>query len=257
MKEGRREFPRVPPSQMDLIVCLDDKLGTSALKEKKKNPLNPNRWGLGPCLISKASDLVQHERKCLFFFRLSRAGSSETVVNVFSRHQGGQSDSGMGLSSDNMQTLKRLESLAGRRLSIMALRYVQHTSARTFGVQGQRFPGKPSRESGLVGLVGFSSGCVSNGVFFCGGGGRWGGGGDWKGKIFPWSRSADGRSARTAWLGSCAALTGFKAGLFSRVTHTRLIPLAAAASARGPGFWNRVLGFFTARSGALAQCVPT
>ncbi|KAM3612979.1 uncharacterized protein V6R79_018245 [Siganus canaliculatus] len=36
-------------------------------------------------------------------------------------HEGGQSDSGMGLSSDNMQTLKRLESLAGRPLSIIAL----------------------------------------------------------------------------------------------------------------------------------------
>lgn len=36
-------------------------------------------------------------------------------------HGGGQSDSGMGLSSDNMQTLKRLESLASRPLSIMAL----------------------------------------------------------------------------------------------------------------------------------------
>eukprot|EP00064_Thunnus_orientalis_P006139 superscaffoldBa00000626_g6155 len=36
-------------------------------------------------------------------------------------HGGGQSDSGMGLSSDNMKTLKRLESLAGRPLSIMAL----------------------------------------------------------------------------------------------------------------------------------------
>ncbi|XP_054647687.1 vascular endothelial growth factor receptor kdr-like [Dunckerocampus dactyliophorus] len=36
-------------------------------------------------------------------------------------HGGGQSDSGMGLSSDNMNTLKRLESLAGRPLSIMAL----------------------------------------------------------------------------------------------------------------------------------------
>ncbi|XP_076005156.1 vascular endothelial growth factor receptor kdr-like isoform X2 [Genypterus blacodes] len=36
-------------------------------------------------------------------------------------HGGGQSDSGMGLSSDNMETLKRLESLAGRPLSIMAL----------------------------------------------------------------------------------------------------------------------------------------
>lgn len=35
--------------------------------------------------------------------------------------EGGQSDSGMGLSSDNMETLKRLESLAGRPLSIMAL----------------------------------------------------------------------------------------------------------------------------------------
>lgn len=36
-------------------------------------------------------------------------------------HGGGQSDSGMGLSSDNIKTLKRLESLAGRPLSIMAL----------------------------------------------------------------------------------------------------------------------------------------
>ncbi|XP_034545959.1 vascular endothelial growth factor receptor kdr-like isoform X2 [Notolabrus celidotus] len=36
-------------------------------------------------------------------------------------HDGSQSDSGMGLSSDNMKTLKRLESLAGRPLSIMAL----------------------------------------------------------------------------------------------------------------------------------------
>lgn len=36
----------------------------------------------------------------------------------------------MGLSSDNMQTLKRLESLAGRRLSIMALKYVRQSATR-------------------------------------------------------------------------------------------------------------------------------
>uniref|UniRef100_A0A3B4AYX6 receptor protein-tyrosine kinase n=1 Tax=Periophthalmus magnuspinnatus TaxID=409849 RepID=A0A3B4AYX6_9GOBI len=36
-------------------------------------------------------------------------------------HQSGQSDSGMGLSTENMRTLKRLESLAGRPLSIIAL----------------------------------------------------------------------------------------------------------------------------------------
>lgn len=42
--------------------------------------------------------------------------------------QGGQSDSGMGLSSDNMTTLKRLESLAGRPLSIMALAYVHYAT---------------------------------------------------------------------------------------------------------------------------------
>uniref|UniRef100_A0A8C6WFI2 receptor protein-tyrosine kinase n=1 Tax=Neogobius melanostomus TaxID=47308 RepID=A0A8C6WFI2_9GOBI len=36
-------------------------------------------------------------------------------------HGSEQSDSGMGLSSDNMKTLKRLESLAGRPLSIIAL----------------------------------------------------------------------------------------------------------------------------------------
>lgn len=35
----------------------------------------------------------------------------------------------MGLSSDNMQTLKRLESLAGRPLSIMALAYVHLCSS--------------------------------------------------------------------------------------------------------------------------------
>uniref|UniRef100_A0AAV2MJS0 receptor protein-tyrosine kinase n=1 Tax=Knipowitschia caucasica TaxID=637954 RepID=A0AAV2MJS0_KNICA len=36
-------------------------------------------------------------------------------------HVSGQSDSGMGLSTEDMKTLKRLESLAGRPLSIMAL----------------------------------------------------------------------------------------------------------------------------------------
>lgn len=35
----------------------------------------------------------------------------------------------MGLSSDNMQTLKRLESLVGRPLSIMALAYVHLPSS--------------------------------------------------------------------------------------------------------------------------------
>lgn len=46
-------------------------------------------------------------------------------------HQDGHTDSGMGLSSDNMNTLKRLESLAGRPLSIMALAYVHYTSQYT------------------------------------------------------------------------------------------------------------------------------
>ena len=48
-------------------------------------------------------------------------------VSVY-HYQGGHSDSGMGLSSDNMETLKRLESLAGRPLSIMALAYVHYTT---------------------------------------------------------------------------------------------------------------------------------
>lgn len=74
-------------------------------------------------------------------------------MSVFSSpllHQGGQSDSGMGLSSDNMQTLKRLESLADRRLSIMALKYVHNAplitcehapqmAKATFTVQSQSF----------------------------------------------------------------------------------------------------------------------
>lgn len=49
-------------------------------------------------------------------------------LSLHHHHQGGQSDSGMGLSSDNMNTLKRLESLAGRPLSIMALAYVHYTT---------------------------------------------------------------------------------------------------------------------------------
>lgn len=57
-------------------------------------------------------------------------------VSVFGR-QGGQSDSGMGLSSDNMQTLKRLESLAGRPLSIMALAYVHLPSSAPAHTDGQ------------------------------------------------------------------------------------------------------------------------
>ncbi|CAL8356421.1 unnamed protein product [Merluccius merluccius] len=45
-----------------------------------------------------------------------------TMENVTNEnHGGGHSDSGMGLSSDDMNTLKRLESLAGRPHSIMAL----------------------------------------------------------------------------------------------------------------------------------------
>ncbi|KAJ3588409.1 hypothetical protein NHX12_012002 [Muraenolepis orangiensis] len=45
-----------------------------------------------------------------------------TMENVTNQnHGGGHSDSGMGLSSDDMNTLKKLESLAGRPHSIMAL----------------------------------------------------------------------------------------------------------------------------------------
>ncbi|MEQ2161695.1 hypothetical protein GOODEAATRI_012161 [Goodea atripinnis] len=43
------------------------------------------------------------------------------MENGTNENQEGQSDSGMGLSSDNMKTLMRFESLAGRPLSIMAL----------------------------------------------------------------------------------------------------------------------------------------
>uniref|UniRef100_A0A8C7XR79 receptor protein-tyrosine kinase n=1 Tax=Oryzias sinensis TaxID=183150 RepID=A0A8C7XR79_9TELE len=44
-----------------------------------------------------------------------------TMENVKNEKHEGQSDSGMGLSSDTMKTLMRFESLAGRPLSIMAL----------------------------------------------------------------------------------------------------------------------------------------
>lgn len=66
---------------------------------------------LSPCHISALN---------VFFFSILNT----TLCLSLHHHQGGQSDSGMGLSSDNMQTLKRLESLAGRPLSIMALAYV-------------------------------------------------------------------------------------------------------------------------------------
>ncbi|XP_028315257.1 vascular endothelial growth factor receptor kdr-like isoform X3 [Gouania willdenowi] len=44
-----------------------------------------------------------------------------TMENGTNEKHGGQSDSGIGLSSDNMKTLIHLETLAGRPLSIMAL----------------------------------------------------------------------------------------------------------------------------------------
>ncbi|KAM6923554.1 vascular endothelial growth factor receptor kdr-like [Xenentodon cancila] len=44
-----------------------------------------------------------------------------TMENGTNENDEGQSDSGMGLSSDNMKTLMRFESLAGRPLSIIAL----------------------------------------------------------------------------------------------------------------------------------------
>uniref|UniRef100_A0A8C4HPV6 receptor protein-tyrosine kinase n=1 Tax=Dicentrarchus labrax TaxID=13489 RepID=A0A8C4HPV6_DICLA len=68
-------------------------------------------------LVERLGDLLQANICLLLLFNMTIG----VLFGIHSHYQSGQSDSGMGLSSDNMQTLKRLESLAGRPLSIMAL----------------------------------------------------------------------------------------------------------------------------------------
>ncbi|MED6256320.1 hypothetical protein ATANTOWER_023910, partial [Ataeniobius toweri] len=77
-----------------------------------------------------------------------------TMENRTNENQEGQSDSGMGLSSDNMKTLMQFESLAGRPLSIMALAYVscdlhkQQTDTNT-GSNHREPTWRPAQRAGM------------------------------------------------------------------------------------------------------------
>uniref|UniRef100_A0A8C9YTP2 receptor protein-tyrosine kinase n=1 Tax=Sander lucioperca TaxID=283035 RepID=A0A8C9YTP2_SANLU len=80
-------------------------------------------------LVEQLGDLLQASVQQIFVIcspHITKKRRFGVLIILFGclslhHHQGCQSDSGMGLSSDNMETLKRLESLASRPLSIMAL----------------------------------------------------------------------------------------------------------------------------------------
>ncbi|KAM6999689.1 vascular endothelial growth factor receptor kdr-like [Tautogolabrus adspersus] len=126
--------PQERPTFTELVERLGDLLQASVQQEGKHYiPINT-------ALLSKVGDPsttgtseetptrpVSHRDSGNTWNIKIRPSSVKTFDEVTMEHgtnesqEGGHSDSGMGLSSDNMKTLKRLESLAGRPLSIMAL----------------------------------------------------------------------------------------------------------------------------------------
>ncbi|XP_020779045.2 vascular endothelial growth factor receptor kdr-like isoform X2 [Boleophthalmus pectinirostris] len=126
--------PLKRPSFTELVGRLGDLLQASVQQEGKHYiPLNT-------MLLAKVGDpsgtvsrddkltrpLSHRESGCTWNMKIRPASvktfdevTMDSGTNV--EHVSGQSDSGMGLSTENMRTLKRLESLAGRPLSIIAL----------------------------------------------------------------------------------------------------------------------------------------
>ncbi|XP_055080692.1 vascular endothelial growth factor receptor kdr-like isoform X2 [Periophthalmus magnuspinnatus] len=126
--------PLKRPSFTELVGRLGDLLQASVQQEGKHYiPLNT-------MLLAKVGDpsgtvstddkltrpLSHRDSGCTWNMKI-RPASVKTFDEVTMdsgtsvEHVSGQSDSGMGLSTENMRTLKRLESLAGRPLSIIAL----------------------------------------------------------------------------------------------------------------------------------------
>ncbi|KAM9849678.1 vascular endothelial growth factor receptor kdr-like [Aulostomus maculatus] len=126
--------PQQRPTFTELVERLGDLLQASVQQEGKHYiPINT-------ALLAKVGDLtatklpeetptrpVSHRQSGGTWNVKIRPASVKTFDEVTMEsgtnegHGGGQSDSGMGLSSDNMKALQRLESLAGRPLSIIAL----------------------------------------------------------------------------------------------------------------------------------------
>ncbi|XP_030594896.1 vascular endothelial growth factor receptor kdr-like [Archocentrus centrarchus] len=123
--------PQERPTFTELVERLGDLLQASVQQEGKHYiPINT-------ALLAKVGDqtaVVSSEETRPISYRDSgstwnikiRPASVKTFDEVamedgMSENHEGHSDSGMGLSSDNMKTLMRFESLAGRPLSILAL----------------------------------------------------------------------------------------------------------------------------------------
>nr|XP_046261533.1 vascular endothelial growth factor receptor kdr-like [Scatophagus argus] len=126
--------PLERPTFTELVERLGDLLQASVQQEGKHYiPINT-------ALLAKAGDpstTVPSEETAMRPLSVRDSGGNWNIkirpasVKTFDEvtmengtsenHGGGQSDSGMGLSSDTMQTLKRLETLVDRPLSIMAL----------------------------------------------------------------------------------------------------------------------------------------
>ncbi|XP_068445331.1 vascular endothelial growth factor receptor kdr-like isoform X2 [Clinocottus analis] len=126
--------PQQRPTFTELVEHLGDLLQASVQQEGKHYiPINTALLGklgdLSATVLSEETPTrpVSHRNSGSTWNIKIRPASVKTFDEVTmedgtdGNHECGQSDSGMGLSSDNMETLRRLESLAGRPLSIMAL----------------------------------------------------------------------------------------------------------------------------------------
>ncbi|XP_012717253.3 vascular endothelial growth factor receptor kdr-like isoform X1 [Fundulus heteroclitus] len=122
--------PQQRPTFTELVERLGDLLQASVQQEGKHYiPINT-------ALLAKVGEIEEPDETSTRPVSLRDSGGNWnikirpasvktfdeiTMENGKNENQEGQSDSGMGLSSDNMKTLMRFESLAGRPLSIMAL----------------------------------------------------------------------------------------------------------------------------------------
>lgn len=126
--------PLKRPSFTELVGRLGDLLQASVQQEGKHYiPIDtallavvgdPSRTGLVDDKLSRPLSLRDSGGTWNMKIRPASVKTFDEVTmsdGTSQSHGSGQSDSGMGLSSDNMKTLKRLESLAGRPLSIIAL----------------------------------------------------------------------------------------------------------------------------------------
>lgn len=122
------------PSFTELVGRLGDLLQASVQQEGKHYiPIDtallasvgdPSRTGTGDDKLTRPLSLRDSGGTWNMKIRPASVKTFDEVTmhdGTSQNHGSGQSDSGMGLSTDNMKTLKRLESLAGRPLSIIAL----------------------------------------------------------------------------------------------------------------------------------------